>query len=359
MWIIIILILLFALATFMGKSYVQTLFLLLLAGFIAFWPRIIKKKWGKKASLISRLAVIIGLVFINTIFFIPKPKTTIYTSEEARNELMAIYDQKMSDWPEGTEDIYLKTKFGKVHVLAYGSDTLEPIILIHAASMGAHSWAENLEPLLGHYRIYSVDNIGEGNKSELANASVFPNNPKEVADHLAEIANALGIEHCPVFGASNGGFVAISYAYHYPDRVEKLVLFGPMGLTQLTGNSIFMLSVATLYPFDCVRNYVAEWALGKDMYVNQKYGDWFSQIMKATIPSLAQPVPLTKEQKKQMDLPVLLFLGTRDMIVGDAAVAKETAKDYPDIIIEVLESGHIVSVEHADYVNKKVSEFLY
>jgi hypothetical protein len=54
--------------------------------------------------------------------------------------------------------------------------------MFHAASMGAHSCAENLEPVLDHYYIYSFDNPGEGNKSELNDALVFPSSPKEVAD---------------------------------------------------------------------------------------------------------------------------------------------------------------------------------
>ena len=59
-----------------------------------------------------------------------------------------------------------------------------------------------------------------------------------------------------------------------------------------------------------------------------------------------------------MDLPVLLFLGTKDAIVGDAKIAKKTAEKYPNIQIEILESGHLIAVEHAVYVNRKMAEFL-
>ena len=80
--------------------------------------------------------------------------------------------------------------------------------------------------------------------------------------------------------------------------------------------------------------------------------------MKSTIPSIAKPIPMTTEQKQQMKMSVLLFLGTKDAIVGNAVFAKKTAQDYPHIIIEVLESGHLVAVEQKDYVNEKVAEFL-
>lgn len=57
-------------------------------------------------------------------------------------------------------------------------------------------------------------------------------------------------------------------------------------------------------------------------------------------------------------MPVILFLGTKDPIVGDAEIASQIAEDYPNIQIEVLESGHLIAVEHADDVNKKIVEFL-
>ena len=70
------------------------------------------------------------------------------------------------------------------------------------------------------------------------------------------------------------------------------------------------------------------------------------------------PVPMTTKQKNQMDLPVLLFLGTEDQIVGDAEVAEQTAREFPGIRTEILESGHLIAVEHAAYVNSVVREFL-
>ena len=104
--------------------------------------------------------------------------------------------------------------------------------------------------------------------------------------------------------------------------------------------------------------YLAKWAIGDTDYVVRKYGDWFNCIMKGTMPSVAPPVPMTTEQKSRMDLPILLFLGTEDGIVGDAEQARITASEFPNIQIEVLESGHLIAVEHAAYVNDQIKHFL-
>ncbi len=71
--------------------------------------------------------------------------------------------------------------------------------------------------------------------------------------------------------------------------------------------AIFMLSVASIYPLDFIRDKVVHWAFGNDSYCHERYGDWFDIIMKGTIPSIAQPKPMTIEQKKGM---------TRKLAVG-------------------------------------------
>lgn len=357
-WLLAILIFLFSIATFMGHSYLQTFFLWLTVAAILYWPGLIQKRLKKRTSVTLRWAIVIMLLVLSFVVFKPEPKSSIYISEKYHEELIDIYNRNMQYWPSDTEDIYINTKYGSVHVLSCGDKGNPPLVMIHAASMGAHSWADNLEPLLDHYRIYSVDNIGSGNKSELLDPLIYPETQEEIADHFAEIMDALGVKRSPVFGASNGGFIAMCYTYYYPERVKSLSLFGPMGLTQLTGNSIMMLSIASMYPFEFIRDKVAVWALGHADIVRNKYGEWFNCILKGTIPSLGTPVPMSREQKLKMTLPVLLLLGTEDHIVGDAETARKIGEDYPDIRIEVLESGHLIATEHASYVNSAISDFL-
>jgi pimeloyl-ACP methyl ester carboxylesterase len=354
----VLVIVLFALATLMGGSYLQTLLLILLAASLVWWPPFIQNRWSKGVGIITRVILIIVLLASSFLFFHPDPKTTIYLAREYEDELMSIYDDRMESWPSNTESIHLNTAYGDVHVLACGSVQNPPLVMVHAASMGAHSWAENLEPLLDHFRIYSVDNIGEGNRSQLKDALKYPGNQKEVADHFAQILDKLGIQSAPLFGASNGGFIIQSFAYYHPDRVKSMALFGPMGLTQLTGGSMMMLSIATLYPFQFIRNWVTTWALGENEYIRETYGEWFNCILKGTIPSVAQPVPMSEEQKRSMGMPVLLFLGTNDPIVGDPQIAREAGDIYPDIRIEILESGHLIAVEQSTYINEVTADFL-
>ncbi len=357
-WFAATFIVLFSIATFMGKSYGQTTCLVLVAILLVYWPDKISQKMNKTLSTTVRLLSIVLLLAMKQFVFTSEPKTSIYKSEEAKQELMVIYSQCMEDWPDSTKEHYISTKYGKVHILECGNPEKPSLVMFHAASMGAHSWAENLEPLLKNYHIYSFDNPGEGNKSELHDALIFPSSPKEIADLYKELLDELKIDSAVVFGASNGGFIAQNLAFYYPEKVTKLALFGPMGLTQLTKGSIAMMGLSTMYPFQFLRDAVADWAIGTAPVCHQKYGDWFNTMMKGTIPSLAAPVPMRTEQKNSMELPILLFLGTKDKIVGDVQNAKSMAQEYPNIQIEILESGHLIAVEHSNEVNKAIVTLL-
>ncbi len=356
-WILILAIFLFSVATLMGGSYFQTATLWIMIAAIVWWPYKLTEDLGFRASFMIRSAIIILLFLTNIFFFKPDPKESIYLSELGKQKVYSIYDQKVKDWPDDVQDIWLNTEYGKVHVLATGDTSSPPVLLFHAASMGAHSWAENLDALKG-YRVYAIDNIGEGNKSELKDPLIFPENGQDLAELYKNISDMLGVNKSPVIGASNGGFIALNYAYYHPEKVDKLVLLGPMGLTPLSSTSIMMMSLPVMYPFPFINDYVTSWAIGDDFYVNEKYGDWFECILQSTIPSLAGPVPLTQKQIENFKTPVLLILGTKDALVGEVKIAETAANNYSNIKIVVLDSGHLVGVEEKDTVNKEIRKFL-
>lgn len=358
-WIIIAGILLFSIATLSGGSYLQTLILLLIVAALIWWPeKYLKKDWNRRQIRWSRAFFILIMIVLNVAVSLSNPKETIYRNDRLKDQLMMIYEEKENAWPIEHENIYITTEYGEVHILACGSINNPPLIMLHAASMGAHSWAENLDPLVDHFRIYAIDNIGEGNKSSLDNALNFPSDGRELADLYAEIADSLGVISSHVFGASNGGFIAQNYAYYHPQRVKTLSLFGPMGLMPLSNSSVMMMALPSMYPFKFLRENTLKWAIGTDPQVTESYGEWFDCILKSTIPSFAKPVPMTKEEKQDVDIPILLFLGTNDPMVGDAELAARAGQEYPNIRIEIMESGHLIAVEKADSVNQIVREFL-
>jgi len=358
-FLLAVILLFLVLVTFFARVYFQSVFLAVALILLLYWPKqILENKLGTFMARYGRIILVILLIAGFQIVSRTTRKESIYRSDRHRESLHRLYKEKLNYWPVNYERLYIDTEYGKVHVIACGKDTSPPVLLFHAAAMGAISWADNIPALVDKYRIYAIDNIGEGNMSELYDAEIFPGNGRELAALYAAIADSLGVKCSPVIGASNGGFIGIDYAYYYPERVKSLILLGPMGLTQLSDNSIMMMSLPSMLPLKFIRKPVIKWAIGDDKYVLDRYGDWFDMCIKSMFSSIAQPVPVTNEQKSKMHMPVLLILGTKDPIVGDVEFAKQTARDFPNIEIEVLESGHLMGVEKAQMVNAAIRHFL-
>jgi len=242
------------------------------------------------------------------------PENSIFRTEEARDRLMGIYDERMADWPVPYEELDLETSYGTVHVIASGPADGEPVLLLHASGLSATSWGPNIEAFAGR-RTYAIDQ-------------------------------------------SNGGFVSMSYAIEHPERVSKLILPGPMGLTPPPLQMGLRLLAAQFIHWTWVEQGALTWILGTSPIVLDPYGEWFTWVMRGSFPRVVPPVGIPAEDLAQIEIPVLLFLGTEDNLVGDPDRAAAAASVMKDLKTLVVESSHLVNVEVADEVNRGIVEFL-
>jgi len=285
-------------------------------------------------------------------------ENSIFRSEEARDRLMEIYDDLLaSKWPIPYEELDIETSYGSVHVIASGPEDGEPVLLFHASGMSATSWAWNVEAFEG-YRLYAIDHIGEVNKSRLATTESFPKTVEEIAGLYAEIATGLNVEHAIVVAGSNGGFIAMNYTIAYPERVSKLILTGPMGLTPPKMAMGIRLLAAQFIHLKCIEQGTLDWVLGKSPTVREPYGEWFSLMMSGSFPHVVPPKGIAPEDLAKIDIPVLLFLGTTDNLVGNAQKAAKAASVMANVQIEIVESSHLVNVEASEEVNRGIAAFL-
>jgi len=288
-------------------------------------------------------------------------RPTIYRSVEAEDDIIRRYDGLVADWPVPLEERDLETRWGSVHVLSWGPASGSPLLLCHAASMAATSWLPNAAALdEAGFRCSAIDYIGEANKSRLADRDEYPKSGEELGELYASIMDTLEIEQCPVVGASAGGHVALRLALRAPARVERLVLAGPMGITPLGLGSMLRMMIASMLPRPWVTQRTSRWALGTSANVADRFGTWFTAVLEAVAspPRVARPVALEDEEFRRITIPVLLLLGTRDPLVGNAQRAAERASALPDLRVETLESGHLLATERADEVNTLMIEFL-
>jgi pimeloyl-ACP methyl ester carboxylesterase len=311
--------------------------------------------------IIASIAVLMLLVVLLTLIVIPMivggNMTTIYRSPEAETSLMEIYDDKLKQWPEPYESVFVDTSYGKVHTIISGPEDAPPLLLLHASAMSASSWVYNMEFLNQHYRTYAIDNIGEAGRSALDDRTMFPGDGESLCDLYVEITDELGVDKAYIVGASNGGFIATNYALYAPERVKKLALLGPMGYSSTTDMASLRIAMVSMIPFKPLQNTTVTWALGDSPVVLDTTEEWFREVMSGTFPSVARPVRFTSEQLQSIEIPVLLVLGDEDRLLGKPEKASSLARNIPDIRIDVVDSGHLISLEQVDLVNELLYEF--
>ena len=357
-WIFSLLLGVLTLSMFLTRNYKRGA--ILLAAALLLLPPIQTLIKNQTGNMISPLISAIGAIALVGIFgwsMSREEKTSIYFTPGARARMMEIYDSKLAQWPTPFESRFVDTSYGKIHVIISGPEDGPAVLLLNAGQMAGWSWMTNAGALNEQYRTYAIDTIGEPGRSELKDIRRFPQNGKDLSELLLEITDALGIEKSCVVGASNGGFMAANYAIYHPERIEKMALLGPMGLTPSTNENIVRITLAQLFPLRPIQNSTLHWAFGKDPELMAQIEDWFRLVMNGTAPQQTPPKTMAAEELQKVGVPTLLVIGTQDNLMGDLAAVKELASNLPGIEIKEIEAGHLMGMEKPEVCNKLILDF--
>lgn len=105
-----------------------------------------------------------------------------------------------------------------------------PVLLIHGSGPGVSAWANwrtVLPPLSEGFRVVAPDILGFGYTERPAGASY---GPEVWLRHLTGLLDSLGLERVSIVGNSFGGSLALALATSAPERVDRLVLMGSVGV---------------------------------------------------------------------------------------------------------------------------------
>ena len=106
----------------------------------------------------------------------------------------------------------------------------DPLLLLHGSGPGVSAWANWRLPmphLESRHRVIAPDLAGFGH-TPVPDDWEF--STQTWLRQVVDLLDALGIERTSVVGNSFGGSMALALAIHHPDRVDRLVLMGSVGV---------------------------------------------------------------------------------------------------------------------------------
>jgi 4,5:9,10-diseco-3-hydroxy-5,9,17-trioxoandrosta-1(10),2-diene-4-oate hydrolase len=112
-----------------------------------------------------------------------------------------------------------------------GRGDADTVVLLHGGGPGASAWSNfgrNMPVVAKRFRAVMMDLPGYGQSAPRPATGHFFT---VAAEALVGLLDQLAIEKVHLIGNSLGGGTALRFALNYPDRVGRLVLMGPGGLT--------------------------------------------------------------------------------------------------------------------------------
>ena len=139
---------------------------------------------------------------------------------EPVTEFADAYEAVLAQWPE-VEVTNLDSPYGTTRVVSAGPAGAPPVVLLPGGGATATVWFANVAVLAREFRVHALDLPGNPGYT-----AVSVRDAGQLCDWLDQV---LTIADSPVglVGHSYGGWVALTYALHAPDRVRRLALLDP------------------------------------------------------------------------------------------------------------------------------------
>ncbi|MBI1939644.1 MAG: alpha/beta fold hydrolase [Ignavibacteriales bacterium] len=283
----------------------------------------------------------------------------MYKTPEHERKIMEIYNSKLAQWTVEFDTINIKTKLGITHITASGEKENQPVILLHAMGLTSTMWLDNISELSKHFRVYAVDLLGDIGKSRLFDTGEYLDSDGKYSQWLSEICDSLKIEKADFVGASFGGWITISHAIFSHQRVNKIVLLGPMGLTSTSFKTIWRILSLVWFPTDSKKKDMLEWALGNNPRTISRFSEhmWLAMDCKGF---MATPWAFDEEELQKIKARTLLLLGEKDDLIGSIEEVKSNAeKNIANVEIAIIEdAGHMINTDRPEITDSLITRFL-
>jgi pimeloyl-ACP methyl ester carboxylesterase len=240
-----------------------------------------------------------------------------------------------------------------------------PLVLIHGLGNNSlENWYELIKRLQHRHRIVAVDMRNHGKSDK----------PRErfeigqMADEVAGMMDAVGIDRAAAVGFSMGGMIAQELAYRHPHRVTRMVLMGTTShhargrkaiswLGFVLGRALERLSGKALSLF----TYRYMTITGA---VPARYDRWYREDKLDRDADLYYEAAFavinfdSREWVGRLDVPALVIISVKDQLVPAAWQYDLAARLKDAEVIELIDGGHEHPWTHADRIATAIDTFI-
>lgn len=135
------------------------------------------------------------------------------------------YDELRARWPESTEERDVATPYGPTRVHVYGPADGSPLVLLPGGSSTGLVWFANAPALGERHRVHAVDLLGDAGRTERRGTPL--RSADDLMAWLDALLDGLGLARTQLCGHSYGAWLAVRYALHAPQRIDRLALVDP------------------------------------------------------------------------------------------------------------------------------------
>lgn len=267
------------------------------------------------------------------------------------------------------ESLEVSTRFGKTHLLAAGDKGAAALVLVQGLGGNAMLWEPQLADLAQVHRVYALDVIGQMGKSA---ATWLPYRDDSFSEWLLDVVDALGIAKTNMVGLSFGARLAMRFAAYAPQRIQRLALLSPIGVTRQRLSivwHILPLGMDWRKPPDQKIQDLVHRVLdtpghrldencAEAMYIVFKHYRPAAGFKKM-IDGLALFLPLPASELRRITAPTLLMVGEHEQLCYPQAVITRGRRDLPNLVAAeiVPEAGHVINYDRPEYVNSRLIDF--
>jgi pimeloyl-ACP methyl ester carboxylesterase len=267
-----------------------------------------------------------------------KTNGSIYKSTAGERAIQSFYEGVLAQWPVPHVKLYVPTGLGDTFVVASGAASAPPLLLLHGSSTNSASWMGDVLAYSPHYRAYAVDIPGEPGKSAPTRPSL---KGEGYVGWLDDLLAALSVDRAALVGVSLGGWIALQYAIVRPERVDKLALLCPGGVT--APRTSWMLRLIALSLLGERGMAAIKRAMFRDVPISEEVEAFVDLVQAHYRPRIEAPPVFTDQELDQVRMPVLLVAGEKDVAYDSVKTAARMDKLLPHFQAVLLpEAGHVL-----------------